>query len=236
MKEFIRDKILFLIFRHKSSSERYVKWLRNKGVRVGKNTVFYSPWSINIDIQRPWLIEIGDNVNITLGVTILQHGYDWAVLQKLKGDVLGSAGKVKIGNNVFIGVKSTILKGVTIGDNVIIGANSLVNKDLKSNGVYAGNPAKFIMSIEDYYEKRKAKQVLEAKELVEEYYKVYNKLPDKELLREFFWLFEERGEELNDTFKKVHMLGGNLLISQQAFQSSKPQFEGYDEFVKSCKL
>ena len=82
MNEFIKDKILYIVFRHKSSSERYVKWLRKKGVRVGKNTVFYTPWNINIDMQRPWLIEIGDNVHITLGVTILQHGYDWAVLKR----------------------------------------------------------------------------------------------------------------------------------------------------------
>ena len=53
-------------------------------------------------------------------------------------------GGVKIGNNVFIGMKSTILKGVRIGNNVIIGANSLVNKDVPDNCVVAGNPAKIV--------------------------------------------------------------------------------------------
>lgn len=236
MNEFIKDKILYIVFRHKSSSERYVKWLRKKGVRVGKNTVFYTPWNINIDMQRPWLIEIGDNVHITLGVTILQHGYDWAVLKRKYGDVLGSAGKVKIGNNVFIGMKSTILKGVTIGDNVIIGANSLVNKNLPSNGVYAGNPAKFIMSLDDYYEKRKNEQIREAKELVKEYYKCYGKPPKEEVLREFFWLFTNRNTELLKDFNDVNKLEGNFEFTMQVYKENQPVFNGYYEFLEHCNI
>lgn len=236
MKNFLIDKALFIIFRHKSSSTRYIKWLRKKGVKVGENTVFYSPWNINIDMQRPWLIEIGDNVHITLGVTILQHGYDWAVLQKKYGEVLGSAGKVKIGNNVFIGMKSTILKGVEIGDNVIIGANSLVNKNLEGNAVYAGNPARYIMSIEEYYEKRKKQQIKEAKELVIEYYKRYNKIPNEELLREFFWLFRERNEKLPEVFKDVNSLGGNLEFSMNIYKKTNPVFTSYYDFLEYCGI
>ena len=101
------------------------------------------------------MIDIGDDVKITRGVTILTHGYDLAVLRNVYDHTLGSSGAVKIGNNVFIGVHSTILKGVTIGNNVIIGAGSLVNKDIPDNCVAAGVPAKVIMSLDDYYEKRK---------------------------------------------------------------------------------
>lgn len=53
-------------------------------------------------------------------------------------------GDVKIGNNVWIGANCIILGGITIEDGVVIGANSLVNKDLKRNSVYFGNPAKYI--------------------------------------------------------------------------------------------
>jgi acetyltransferase-like isoleucine patch superfamily enzyme len=49
--------------------------------------------------------------------------------------------KTKIGNNVRIGSNATILP-VTIGDNVIIGAGSVVTKDIPSNTVVKGNPAK----------------------------------------------------------------------------------------------
>ena len=106
---------------------------------------------------------MGNNVKITRGVTILTHGFDWSVLNGKYGDICGAAGKVTIGNNVFIGMQSTILKGVTIGDNVIIGANSLINKDIPSNSVVAGNPAKVICSLDDYHNKRLSLQFEEAK-------------------------------------------------------------------------
>lgn len=105
-------------------------------------------------------------------------------------------GGVAIGNNVFIGMKSTILKGVHIGNNVIIGANSLVNKDIPDNCVAAGNPCKVIMGLEEYHEKRKAAQVAEAKELVQLYRDRYGREPDEKALHEFFWLFTDGDDEL----------------------------------------
>src|SRR5690606_1850730 len=58
--------------------------------------------------------------------------------------------KVIIGNNVFLGANSVVLPGVTIGDNVIVGAGSIVTKSLPSGGVYAGNPARRICSVDEY--------------------------------------------------------------------------------------
>lgn len=54
---------------------------------------------------------------------------------------------VVIGNDVFIGVKCIILKGVTIGDGAIIGAGSVVTKSIPANQIWAGNPAKYIREI-----------------------------------------------------------------------------------------
>lgn len=110
-------------------------------------------------------IEIGNNVSITEGVTILTHGYDWSVFKGMYGDVLGSAGHVRIGDNVFIGMNSTILKGVTIGSNVVIGANSLVNKDVPDNCVVVGNPQRVVCDIDSYLEKRRTAQISEAADL-----------------------------------------------------------------------
>lgn len=52
---------------------------------------------------------------------------------------------IKIG--AFIGAHSIILKGVTIGENSIIGAGSVVTKDIPSNEIWGGNPAKFIRKV-----------------------------------------------------------------------------------------
>lgn len=54
---------------------------------------------------------------------------------------------IKIEENVFIGARSIILKGVTIGENSVVGAGSVVTKDIPANEIWAGNPAKFIKKI-----------------------------------------------------------------------------------------
>lgn len=60
---------------------------------------------------------------------------------------LFSKGDITIGNNVWIGDKVTILADVHIGDNVIVAANSVVTKDVPSNCIVAGMPAKVVRSL-----------------------------------------------------------------------------------------
>jgi acetyltransferase-like isoleucine patch superfamily enzyme len=91
-------------------------------------------------------IYIGNNVKIGGGVCIYDtdfHSLNPLLRVNPKTD---SANKIKksvfIGDNVFIGAHSIILKGVIIGDNAIIGAGSVVTKSIQSNEIWAGNPAK----------------------------------------------------------------------------------------------
>lgn len=179
--------------------------------------------------------EIGKNVQITNGVKILTHGFDWSVTKAVYGEIYGSSGKVKIGDNCFIGMNAIILKGSAIGDNVIIGAGSVVcGGEFPSNCVIAGNPARVICSLSDYRKKRINAQLDEAKELVIEYYKTYGHKPPKHILSEFFWLFEERTELNNDAFKSQMAVMNNYDYSFSKFLESKPQFKGYDEFLAYC--
>ncbi len=95
-------------------------------------------------------ITIGNNVKIGGGVCIYDtdfHSLD-PVIRRSSEDLKNRAEKpVVIGNDVFIGAKSIILKGVTIGENSVIGAGSVVAKTVPANQIWAGNPAKFIRSI-----------------------------------------------------------------------------------------
>lgn len=232
----IKNFLLHIKYGYKATNSSYIKYLRKKGIRLGNDVKFYSPWTIYIDIQRPWMIEIGNNVHITSGCRVLQHGYDWCVLHKKYGEVLGSCGKVKIGNNVFIGVDTTILKGVSIGDNVIIGAKSLVNKDCLKPGVYAGVPAKYLMSLDEYYQKRKNAQIYEAEELVKEYKKMYGTFPQKKLLREYYWLFENDINDLIPEFVDVLKLEDNYEYSRKVFSNKKMLFNDYNDFLNKMEM
>ncbi|WP_240187231.1 acyltransferase [Streptococcus lutetiensis] len=214
-------------------SQTYIKYLKKKGVTIGDRTVIFDPQTTIIDETRPWMIEIGNDVQITSGVTLLTHGYDWSVLKGVYGEVLGSSGVLKIGNNVFIGMHSTILKGVTIGNNVIIGANSLVNKDIPDNCVAAGNPCRVIMSLEEYYKKRKNVQIDEATELVRAYREKKEIDPDEYALHEFFWLFSDNPDDIPPVWKKMNELVGNEKLTKQKMVEHKKIFDNMEQFLKS---
>lgn len=56
---------------------------------------------------------------------------------------------VYIGNDVFIGARTMVLKGVTIGDGSVIGAGSLVTKDIPAGVIAAGNPCRVLKNLGD---------------------------------------------------------------------------------------
>lgn len=220
----------------KRNSKSYVKYLRKIGMIVGENVNIWSCRRVTIDETRPWLIKIGNNVNITEDVKILTHGYDWSVLKALDARVYGSAGRVTIGNNVFVGVNSVILKGVEIGDNVIIGAGSIVNKNCESNSVYAGNPARKICTIEEYREKLLKRQEKEGIECAREYFNKFSIEPNKNIMNEFMWLFESTTQELTEGEINQLKNTGNYEESIKILTNNKPIFKNYEEFIKkACK-
>lgn len=61
----------------------------------------------------------------------------------------GLTSPVTLGDNVWLGMGVTILKGVTIGDDAVVGAGSIVTKDIQPGGITAGNPARIIGSAYD---------------------------------------------------------------------------------------
>ena len=142
-----------LLYKQYYSNETYIKYLKMNGASIGDNTYFYSPKSKPVDETSLPFIEIGSNCRITGGVIILGHDYSYAVLRPMYHCMLTKTGVTSIGNNVFIGMNSIITMGTKIGNNVIIGAGSVVTKEVPDNVVVAGNPAKIICTMDDYYKK-----------------------------------------------------------------------------------
>lgn len=234
IKKFFRN----LVLKEKASSEKFVDYLRKQGVSVGKNVYFFSPTNTLVDVQTPWLLSIGNNVNITYGVIILTHDYSWSVLKERpesKGVIIGGRSPVSIGNNVFIGMNAVITRGVTIGDNVVIGAGSIVTKNCESNSVYAGNPAKRIMSIEEYFQKRISKHFEEAKEMALMYWKRFGCKPPMEEFHEHFMLFATPAQAAeHPLFSKQLKTGGTYHEALQYMEQHSPMFESYDAFLEAC--
>lgn len=224
-----------LVYKNRADSDTYIAYLRSMGMTIGERVSIYEPRTVYMDITRPFMIEIGNDVKITRGVTMLTHGYDWCVLAGLNDIVLGSAGGITIGNNVFIGMNTTILKGVHIGDNVVIGAGSLVNKDIPDNCVAAGNPCRVIMPIDEYYEKRQKAQLSEAFEVYARYLKRYGKEPPQEVFDEFFWLFHKRDEPLPAAFSHQMQWHGRYKQVYHHLVHTQPLFDGYDKFLAAAR-
>lgn len=120
-----------------------------RGMRVG--TDFNRQQGCYIDPTHCFLIEIGNNVTLSIRVTLMAHD---ASTKKSLGYT--KIGKIHIGDNVFIGANATILPGVCIGNNSVVGANSVVTKSVPENTVVAGNPAKIVCSLSEFQEKNRS--------------------------------------------------------------------------------
>ncbi len=120
--------------------------LIKRGMKVGCN--FNRQQGCFIDPTHCFLISIGDNVTMSIRVTLMAH--DASTKHTLNYTKIG---QINIGNNVFIGANSTILPGVTIGDGAIIGAGSIVTHDIPPQTVVAGVPARVLCTLEDYMTK-----------------------------------------------------------------------------------
>lgn len=134
-----------LYWRYIASPEKYA---RHIGVNLGKNNLIGKRhWS-----SEPYLITVGSNCQLT-ECKIFTHGGGNAVRRNHPDfDVFG---KVVIGDWVYIGSNALIMPGVTIGDGALVAAGSVVTKSVPAGMVVAGNPARVLCSVEDYYNRNK---------------------------------------------------------------------------------
>lgn len=88
-----------------------------------------------LDSTNPKGIHIGDETFCAFGSIIMTHDF----CRALNSDTF-------IGKRCFIGANAIIMAGIKIGDEVIVGSGSIVTKDVPSNCIVAGNPARIIKS------------------------------------------------------------------------------------------
>jgi len=122
---------------------RFVEIISEGEILIGNN-VFINDYSRIVSKSS---ITIGDNVVFAKFVTVLDHDHKYSMINNeliFNGYI---SSDIKIGNNVWLCDKVTVLKGVTIGDNVIVGANTVVTKSIPSNSIFAGSPGRVIKSI-----------------------------------------------------------------------------------------
>lgn len=154
MKLFAIPNYIFRLIFSKVNGIKYAKYI---GVNMGKNCFIYGN-PMHMFSTEPWCITLGDNVHITREVLFITHD-GGTLLFRDKIPSLEYTAPIKVKNNVYIGVRSIIMPGVTIGNNCVIAAGSVVTKDVPDNTVFGGVPAHFIKSTDDYLDGLKHKSL-----------------------------------------------------------------------------
>jgi acetyltransferase-like isoleucine patch superfamily enzyme len=108
----------------------YLRWL---GMEIGADTQI--SLKARLDKTNPRGVHIGAGTLIAFDATILAHD----LARVLHTDTY-------IGRNCFIGTRATILPGITIGDSCVVAAGAVVNTDVPSGSIVAGNPSRVIKS------------------------------------------------------------------------------------------
>lgn len=130
---------------------------KKNGLMVGEDTLLVGSQDFG---SEPFLIEIGRRCLVTDGVRFVTHDGSIQVPLIEKGASVESVyshqstyGKIILKDNVFVGVSAILLPNTEIGENSIIAAGAIVKGKFPKNSVLAGNPAKIICTIDEYYNK-----------------------------------------------------------------------------------
>lgn len=220
--------------RIRRSSMAYAAYLRKCGVVIGEGTYFQNPKYTEIDITRPSLVTIGRNCFFNKYVEF--HTHDWVshVFLHSGREMVNSSGPITIGDNVAFGRHVTVLKNVTIGDNCFIASHSLVTKSIPANSIAAGIPAKVIMTLEEYYQKRFAVREEEAFVYARSILDRFGRVPVPADFREEFPLFVSGGEV--DSYSELPIrfqLGPSY---ERYTREHKAKYNSFHSFLKAAGI
>jgi maltose O-acetyltransferase len=121
---------------------------RKAGLTIGDNVKIQE----GVVFSDPYLITIGNNVTIAPFVYFMAH--DASTKRALN---VTRIGRIVVGDDVFLGARSTIAPGVTIGSGAIVAACSVVTKDVEPDSLVKGNPARPAdISVSEWLEAKRA--------------------------------------------------------------------------------
>jgi acetyltransferase-like isoleucine patch superfamily enzyme len=129
-----------------------IRRARRDGVVIGDGCVFTGLPEFG---SEPYLVRIGRNVRFSSRVVMITHDGGIAAFKSLDPERYAKVhkfGRIEIRDNCVIGWGVIILPGVTIGPDCVIGAGSVVTRSIPPGVLAAGNPAKPVMTIQQYAE------------------------------------------------------------------------------------
>lgn len=113
-----------------------------ENIEIGNNVSIEN----NCSLYGQGGIKIGNNVMIASYIHIISQDHNFSELDKPVRDQGINCKNIYIEDDVWIGINSVILKGVTIGRGSVVGAGSIVTKDIPPYSIAVGNPARVIKS------------------------------------------------------------------------------------------
>lgn len=229
----LKNLIKRIVYPETYKNEAYVKHLRSGGAKIGDGTYFYDCHHRPVDETSLPFVEIGRNCRITSGVVILAHDYSYAVLRPIYHEMLFKSSITIIGDNVFLGINSIIMPNCKIGNNVIVGAGSVVTGEIPSNVVVAGNPAKVVMTLDEYYDKNKRMFMQYAKTFFDKKKENMGRTPREDEMAWYAVLWKSDNRE--DIFKKLKVDGDNKEEVINDVMKISPVFDSYEDFINAIK-
>lgn len=130
-REILRDIVLAI---------KYFVYVKVYKMNISRSALI--SFGARLDKANPKGVFIDDETYVASGAVILAHDYSTVLIQRKRGV---RKNFVHIGKRCFIG-GAIIMPGINIGDEVVVGAGSVVTKDIPSNVIVAGNPARVIKS------------------------------------------------------------------------------------------
>lgn len=131
---------------HEAQLRRY----QRMGLQIGEGSRLIGMPNFG---SEPYLVSLGRHVEVSGKVTFITHdGGTWVFRHRARYQKVIKYGRITVHDNCMIGYGSIILPGVSIGPDAVIAAGSVVTKDVPPNTVVGGNPARPLMSMDEYAE------------------------------------------------------------------------------------